>query len=85
MNIQEFRRSQFEQQRREEEAKAREIERAIEEMELALLQLWLEAHYSLMMNFIRTKAALQRLQPLTQVPLSLHVWSYHHHHIQRQV
>merc|ERR1719215_2045344 len=56
MNIQEFRRSQFEQQRREEEAKDREIERAIEEKEMLLLRRRLESHYSLMLNFIRTKA-----------------------------
>mmetsp|Transcript_58757 Transcript_58757/g.177601 ORF Transcript_58757/g.177601 Transcript_58757/m.177601 type:complete len:308 (-) Transcript_58757:12-935(-) len=56
LNIQEWRKSQFEQQKREEEAKAKEIDKAIEEKELLLLQKRLEAHYSLMMNFIRTKA-----------------------------
>jgi len=56
MNIKEFRKSQFEQRKKEEEAKVAQIEKNIEEMELLLLQKRLEGHYSLMMNFIRTKA-----------------------------
>lgn len=56
MNIKEFRKSQFDQQKKEEEAKALQIDKTIEEMEMLLLQRRLESHYSLMMNFIRTKA-----------------------------
>merc|ERR1719464_1339757 len=56
MNIQEFRKSAFEQQKKEEEAKVKELDKAIQEKELLLLQKRLEEHYSLMMNFIRTKA-----------------------------
>jgi len=55
-NIKELRKRQFEQQRREEELKVAQIEKNIEEKEILLLQRRLEGHYSLMMNFIRTKA-----------------------------
>jgi len=52
----EMRRQQFELQKREEESRAAAIDKKIEEKELLLLQKQLEAHYSRMMNFIRTKA-----------------------------
>eukprot|EP00439_Symbiodinium_sp_Y106_P087124 s181_g40.t1 len=55
MNIKEFRKGQFEKQLQEEQAKAAEIEKQIEEKEVLLLQRRLENHYSLMMNFIRTE------------------------------
>ncbi|CAE7655367.1 unnamed protein product [Symbiodinium pilosum] len=55
MNIKEFRKGQFEKQLVEEQAKAAEIEKQIEEKEVLLLQRRLENHYSLMMNFIRTE------------------------------
>jgi len=56
MNIKEFRKAQFGNRKKEEEAKVVEIDKSIEEMECLLLQKRLEGHYSLMMNFIRTKA-----------------------------
>jgi len=56
LSIQELRRRQFDQQKKEEEAKAAQIDKTIEEKEMLLLQRRLESHYSLMMNFIRTKA-----------------------------
>lgn len=56
MNIKEFRRGQFAQQMKEEEVKAKELDKMIAEKELLLLQRRLESHYGLMMNFIRTKA-----------------------------
>lgn len=56
MNIKEFRRAQFGQQRREEEEKAMQIDKLIEEKDMRLLQSRLESHYGDMMNFIRTKA-----------------------------
>jgi len=55
-NIQELRKSQFEAQKKEEEAKMADIAKQIEEKELLLLQRRLESHYSLMMKFIRTQA-----------------------------
>ncbi|CAE7597935.1 unnamed protein product [Symbiodinium natans] len=55
MNIKEFRKGQFEKQLVEEQAKAAEIEKQIEEKEVLLLQRRLENHYSLMMNYIRTE------------------------------
>merc|ERR1712187_28926 len=56
LNIQEIRKQQFEQQKKDEELKMSMIEKQIEEKELLLLQRRLERHYSLMMNFIRTQA-----------------------------
>merc|ERR1711972_1120282 len=56
LNIQEIRKQQFEQQKKDEELKMSMIEKQIEEKELLLLQRRLESHYSLMMNFIRTQA-----------------------------
>lgn len=56
VNIQDLRMRQFENQQKEEEAKVQMMEKQIEEKELLLLQLRLEKHYGLMMNFIRTKA-----------------------------
>mmetsp|Transcript_77734 Transcript_77734/g.140259 ORF Transcript_77734/g.140259 Transcript_77734/m.140259 type:complete len:368 (-) Transcript_77734:131-1234(-) len=56
MNIKEFRKGQFSTSMAEESEKLKEIEKTIAEKELVLLQLRLESHYSLMMNFIRTKA-----------------------------
>eukprot|EP00440_Ansanella_granifera_P061773 gb/GFBE01066971.1/.p1 GENE.gb/GFBE01066971.1/~~gb/GFBE01066971.1/.p1 ORF type:complete len:322 (+),score=127.63 gb/GFBE01066971.1/:1-966(+) len=56
MNIKEFRKANFETQIKEETAKVAEIEKQIAEKEVLLLQRRLENHYSLMMNFIRTKA-----------------------------
>lgn len=56
MNIKEFRKHTFEQQIVEEAKKAMDIEKAIAEKELLLLQRRLENHYSLMMNFIKTEA-----------------------------
>merc|ERR1712232_68903 len=55
MGIQELNRSQYEEQRIDEEAKLSQIARTIEEKENQLLEKTLESHYSHMMNFIRTK------------------------------
>eukprot|EP00929_Paragymnodinium_shiwhaense_P047325 TRINITY_DN23_c1_g1_i2.p1 TRINITY_DN23_c1_g1~~TRINITY_DN23_c1_g1_i2.p1 ORF type:complete len:369 (+),score=137.60 TRINITY_DN23_c1_g1_i2:95-1108(+) len=52
----EKRKAMFAEQRKEEEAKSKEITQTIAEKEALLLQRRLESHYSLMMNFIRTKA-----------------------------
>merc|ERR1719217_889986 len=46
----------MEDQRRAEQAKSQKIDKQIEEKAMLLLQKRLENHYSLMMNFIRTKA-----------------------------
>merc|ERR1719393_874334 len=46
----------MEDQRRAEQAKSQKIDKQIEEKAMLLLQKRLEEHYSLMMNFIRTKA-----------------------------
>lgn len=55
-DIKEFRKQKFSEQMEENRAKAIEIAKLIEEKEQMLLQKRLENHYSLMMNFIRTKA-----------------------------
>lgn len=56
INIKEFRKEKFDQMKKEEQEKCLAIDKAIEEKEMLLLQRRLESHYSLMMNFIRTKA-----------------------------
>jgi len=56
MNIKTFRSSQYAKQIEEEQTKISEIDQQIAEKELLLLQRRLESHYSVMMNFIRTKA-----------------------------
>merc|ERR1740123_2382558 len=56
MNIKDFRNAEYDRQKRGEEQKGVQIEKSIEEKEMQLLQRRLESHYSLMMNFIRTKA-----------------------------
>jgi pinin len=56
MNLKEFRKEKFDQMKKEEQDKCTVIDKSIEEKETLLLQLRLESHYSLMMNFIRTKA-----------------------------
>lgn len=56
MNIKTFRSGQYAKQMEEERAKIAEIDQQIAEKELLLLQRRLESHYSMMMNFIRTKA-----------------------------
>jgi len=56
VNIKEFRKDKFEQQKQEEAAKVLDIEKTIREKEMLLLQRRLERHYEKMMNFIRTQA-----------------------------
>jgi len=56
LNIKEFRKSQFEAQKKEEEIKASALEKEIEDKVQQLLQRDLESYYSTMKNFIRTKA-----------------------------
>mmetsp|Transcript_53060 Transcript_53060/g.148948 ORF Transcript_53060/g.148948 Transcript_53060/m.148948 type:complete len:374 (+) Transcript_53060:109-1230(+) len=55
-NIKEFRKTQYANKIKEDQAKVVQIAKSIEEKEMLLLQKRLEHHYSLMMNFIRTNA-----------------------------